>query len=71
MHMPVLKDKSGNVYEPSNLLMHNNESNFMFIDKNDSSKVVNFDLEKGQVVEEYQVPVAGGINQLTSERKND
>ncbi len=53
MHMPPLKDKSGHVFEPQNLLLHNNESSMLFIDKLDKNRLINFDLEAGKVVEEF------------------
>lgn len=33
MHLDVLKDSKGNVLEPENLLLHNNENNLIFVDK--------------------------------------
>jgi len=33
MHLPILKDSKGNVLEPENLLLHNNETGLMFNDK--------------------------------------
>lgn len=71
MHLPVLKDQSGNHLEPTNLIMHNNESNLMFIDKQNHSKVINYDLEVGKVVEEFDCSgVAGGVDKISAEIKN-
>lgn len=53
MHLPVLKDSKGNVLSPENLLLHNSENNMMFVDKA-TKKLVNFDLEKGTIVDEIQ-----------------
>ena len=54
MHMDPIKDaQTGRLFEPSNLMLHNNESSMLFIDKHDRNCVVNFDLEKGKVVEKY------------------
>ena len=47
MHLPVLKDQRGNVIEPSNMMLHNNESSMLFVDKHDKNKVINFDLHAG------------------------
>ena len=72
MHLPLLKDKSGQVLEPSNLLLHNNESSMMFIDKHDKNRLINFDLEAGKVVEEFDTTgkCNDGIKIVTNEFKN-
>lgn len=72
MHLPLLKDKSGQVLEPSNLLLHNNESSMLFIDKHDKNRLVNFDLEAGKVVEEFDTTgkCNDGIKMVTNEFKN-
>lgn len=53
MHLPILKDKNGNILEPENLLLHKNETGLMFRDKA-TKQIINFDLEKGQIVDEIQ-----------------
>ena len=72
MHMPPLKDKNGHVFEPQNLLLHNNESSMLFIDKMDKNRLINFDLEAGKVVEEFntQGQTDQGIKMITNEFKN-
>ena len=52
MHCPVMKDERGDILEPTNLMLHSNESSLMFIDKNDRNRLINFDLEKGQISED-------------------
>ena len=47
MHLPVIRDQRGDVLEPSNMMLHNNESSMLFIDKNDKNRVINYDLESG------------------------
>lgn len=73
MHMDPIKDaQTGRVLEPSNLMLHNNESSLLFVDKNNRNCVVNFDLEKGKVVEKYDTSEKcnTGIKQLVNEHKN-
>lgn len=55
MHLPVIKDNRGDILEPTNVLLHNNESNLMFVDKNDRNRLLNFDLEKGQITEDFHL----------------
>lgn len=47
MHLPVIRDQRGDVLEPTNMMLHNNESSMLFIDKNDKNRVVSYDLEAG------------------------
>lgn len=47
MHLPVIKDTRGDVLEPMNIMLHNQESSMLFIDKNDKNRLVNYDLESG------------------------
>lgn len=54
MHLPVIRDTRGDVLEPSNMMLHNNESSMLFIDKNDRNRVVNYDLESGQIADEFR-----------------
>ena len=54
MHLPVIKDDRGDVLEPCNIMLHNNESSMLFIDKNDRNRVVNYDLESGQIADEFR-----------------
>ena len=34
-------------------MLYNNESNLLFIDAKDRNRIFNYDLEKGQIAEEY------------------
>lgn len=73
MHLPALKDpKHGGFFEPVNLLLHNNESSMLFIDKRDKNRMVNYDLESGKVVEEFDVTgkCNDGVKMVTNEFKN-
>jgi len=73
MHLPVIYDKKNQVIEPSNMLMHNNESGMMFVDKNNTNRVINYDLEKGVVVDEILTNsgLEGlSVSQLANEHKN-
>ena len=55
LHFPVIRDNRGDVLEPTNIMLHNNESNMIFIDKNDGNRVVNYDLEAGKIADEYNL----------------
>lgn len=66
--MPVLKDNQGQVVEPSNLMLHNNEASMLLVDQKNKSRVLNFDLEKGAIVDEFQVK--DPVVQMTHEFKN-
>jgi site-specific recombinase XerD len=72
MHLPLMKDKKGEVLQPSNLLLHNNEGSMLFVDKNNKNRLVNFDLEAGKVVEEYHTTeeTGDGVKCITNEFKN-
>lgn len=73
MHLPPIKNvKEGGYYEPQNLLLHNNESSMLFVDKFDKNRLINFDLEHGKVVDEYDVTgkCNQGIKMITNEFKN-
>jgi len=45
MHLPVIRDQRGDILEPTNMMLHNNESSMLFIDKNDKNRVISYDLE--------------------------
>lgn len=45
-----LRDDNGAVFEPKNLVFHNNESSLLFSDKNNPNRIVNYDMECGKVV---------------------
>ena len=47
MHLPVIRDQAGEILEPMNMMLHNNESSMLFIDKNNKNRVINYDLESG------------------------
>lgn len=51
MHLPLLQDSKNNLLHPENLVLHNNETKLMFTDKG-SQKLINFDLETGQIIDE-------------------
>ena len=73
MHLPVMKDDRGDILEPTNILLHNNESSILFVDKNDRNRLVNFDLEKGQIADDMHLgDELGelGISQVVNEYKN-
>ena len=55
MHLPVLRDQRGDVIEPSNMMLHNNESSMIFVDKHDKNRVINMDLNTGQVADEFRM----------------
>ena len=73
MHLPLIKDKNGEVVEPRNLMLHDNESSLLFADSKDKNRLINFDLEKGQIAEEYdtrEVLGIDGLDQVVNEYKN-
>lgn len=73
MHLPPLVNpKTGGYFEPKNLLLHNLESNMLFMDKADNNCLVNFDLEKGVVVETFDLKdkCNDGIKMVTNEARN-
>ena len=73
MHLPVIRDTRGDVLEPTNMMLHNQESSMLFIDKNDPNRVVNYDLEKGQVADEYNLRGKlgdAGTTRIVNEFKN-
>ena len=73
MHLPVIRDQAGEILEPMNMMLHNNESSMLFIDKNNKNRVVNYDLESGQVADEYNMQDklgARGIEMIVNEFKN-
>ena len=55
MHLPVIRDSRGDILEPTNMMLHNNESSLLFIDKNDSNRVVSYDLEAGAISDEFKL----------------
>lgn len=73
MHLPVIKDARGEVLEPSNMMLHNNESSMLFIDKHNRNRVINFDLEAGAIADEYNLESKlgeSGAKQIINEFKN-
>mmetsp|Transcript_1642 Transcript_1642/g.2272 ORF Transcript_1642/g.2272 Transcript_1642/m.2272 type:complete len:80 (-) Transcript_1642:788-1027(-) len=73
MHLPLIKDAGGEVLEPSNIMLHNNESSMLFIDKNNKNRVVNFDLEAGAIADEYNLESKlgeSGAKMIVNEFKN-
>ncbi len=53
MSFPKLKDFEGDSVNPNNLLLFNNEGDLLFMNKN-RSKILNFDLEKGVLKNEFE-----------------
>ena len=73
MHLPVIRDQRGDVMEPTNIMLHNNESSMLFIDKNDKNRVFNYDLESGKIADEFRTHSKfgeGGISMIVNEFKN-
>ena len=73
MHLPVVKDANGELIEPRNITLHNNESSMLFLDSKDPNRVINYDLEKGQIADEYHTKEALGelgLDQVVNEAKN-
>ena len=55
------------------MLLYNNESSLLFIDKNDANHLINFDLEKGVVSDEIRTTTklgSEGISMMVNEFKN-
>ena len=55
MHLPIIRDQRGDILEPTNMMLHNNESSMIFIDKNDSNRVISYDLEAGAIADEFNL----------------
>ena len=73
MHLPpLINPKTGEHFEPKNLLLHNNESSMLFMDKFDRNCLVNYDLETGKIVETYDLQghCNEGVKMITNEAKN-
>ena len=51
MKLPVLKNEDQEVIRPSNLMLHQGESQMIFSDSRDPTQLFNFDLETGKIVE--------------------
>ena len=55
------------------MMLHNNESSMLFIDKNNRNRVINFDLEAGAIADEYNLESKlgeSGARQIVNEFKN-
>ena len=73
MHLPVIRDNQGDVLEPMNMMLHNNESSMLFVDKKNKNRVVNYDLESGQIADEFDMGDklgADGVAMIVNEFKN-
>lgn len=68
-HLPLIKDKTGMTIEPTNLMLHNGESNLLFVDKFDQRRMFNFDLEHGKIVAEFETH-KNGVDMICSQAKN-
>ena len=54
-------------------MLHNNESSMLFVDKNDKSRVVNYDLEAGAISDEFKLHEkygGKGVDMLVNEFRN-
>jgi hypothetical protein len=69
-HLDVMKDEDGNVLEPENCVLHNDEQNLLFTDKQNESVVFNYNIEVGKIVEEYDVGKKGAIKMIQNNVKN-
>ena len=73
MHLPVIKDNKGQIIEPRNITLHNNESSMLFLDSKNNNRVISYDLEKGQIADEFHTEEALGelgVDQVVNEMKN-
>jgi hypothetical protein len=50
-----IRDENGLVFEPKNLVFHNNESNLLFSDKNEPNLIVNYDMACGKIVNQFKL----------------
>ena len=64
MSFPI-KTEEGEVIRPCNIMLHHNESQMIFCDSHDQSKMFNFDMERGKIVEEF---VADSQKEISSMR---
>ena len=65
MKFPILKnEKDDSVINPSSLMLHQNESQLIFTDKNDPSQIFNFDMEKGKIIEQFTADKSIDTNRL-------
>ena len=53
MDFPKIYNAEGYLVNPKNLLLHNGESQMIFSNEQDPSKISFFDLEKGKIVQQY------------------
>jgi hypothetical protein len=66
-----LTNEEGNVIHPHSLILHQNESQLLFTDKNDPTQIFNFDMEAGKIVEQFQANVdMSKLRHLTNQHKN-
>lgn len=68
----MFHNSKGDLVEPANLQLHNNEQSLLCIDKNDPTRIINFDLGAGKIVEEYDVGSKGNmrVEAITGNSKN-
>jgi hypothetical protein len=52
------------------MLLHNEEQSLLFVDQNDTTKVCNFDLNAGKIVDEFRLNKGQSVLQLANEFKN-
>ena len=55
------------------MTLHNNESSMLFLDSKNPNRVINYDLEKGQIADEFNTEdTLGdlGVDQVVNELKN-
>ena len=61
MNFPKIKNEKGQTIQPTNMLLHNNESQLIFMNESDPSQVAIFDLEKGKIVQTLENTDRGPI----------
>ena len=54
MNFPALRNENQDLINPCNVMLHSNEDQIIFSDKNEPSQLFNFDLNKGVIVEQFQ-----------------
>jgi hypothetical protein len=52
------------------MLLHNDEQSLIFVDQNDTTKVYNFDLNAGKIVDQFRLNKGQSVIQLATEFKN-
>jgi len=63
MSFPIKNDQ-GETIRPCNIMLHHNESQMIFCDSHDQSKMFNFDMERGKIVEEFTADKEKNISSM-------